>query len=154
MHTNFGDLSEKQVKVWAKDVWLTAKNNSFVNRFMGTDQNSMIQVIKDLTKTTKGEKAIIQLVGDLQEDGVIGDNESEGNEEAMQSHAQEINLDLISHSVINKGKLSDQGSVINFRRTGKDQLAYWLSDRLDELAMLTLAGNHQGMAQETVLHPR
>lgn len=140
MHTNFGDLSEKQVKVWAKDVWLTAKNNSFVNRFMGTDQNSMIQVIKDLTKTTKGEKAIIQLVGDLQEDGVIGDNESEGNEEAMQSHAQEINLDLISHSVINKGKLSDQGSVINFRRTGKDQLAYWLSDRLDELAMLTLAG--------------
>ncbi|WP_343629760.1 DUF4043 family protein [Comamonas aquatica] len=139
-YTEFGKLSEAQVKVWAKDLWLTAKHNSFVNRFMGTDQGSMIQVVKELTKTSKGDKAIIQLVGDLQEDGVVGDNESEGNEEAMQAHVQEIKLDMISHAVINKGKLSDQRSTINFRSTGKNSLAEWLSQRIDELAMLTAAG--------------
>lgn len=138
--TAFGDLSEAQVKVWAKDVWLHAKHNSFVHRFMGNDQNSMIQVIKELTKTSKGDKAIIQLVGDLQEDGVIGDDESEGNEEAMQNHAREINLDMISHSVINKGKMSDQRTTIGFRETAKDRLQNWLSQRIDELAMLTMAG--------------
>lgn len=139
-YTEFGKLSDAQVKVWAKDLWLTAKHNSFVNRFMGTDQNSMIQVVKELTKTSKGDKAIIQLVGDLQEDGVVGDNESEGNEEAMQAHVQEIKLDMISHAVINKGKLADQRSTINFRTTGKSGLAEWMSQRVDELAMLTAAG--------------
>lgn len=140
MQTNFAGLTPVQKLVWSRDVWRAARDQMFLKRFMGTSQGSMVQVIKELTKTEKGEQAIFQLVADLVEDGVIGDNEREGNEEAMQSHSQIISLDLMTHGVRNKGKLSDQKTVINFRETGRDNLAYWLADRCDQLAFLTMSG--------------
>ncbi|WP_182340944.1 N4-gp56 family major capsid protein [Comamonas koreensis] len=140
MQTNFAGLTPVQKLVWSRDVWRAARDQMFLKRFMGTTQGSMVQVIKELTKTEKGEQAIFQLVADLVEDGVIGDNEREGNEEAMQSHSQIISLDLMTHGVRNKGKLSDQKTVINFRETGRDNLAYWLADRCDQLAFLTMSG--------------
>lgn len=139
--TNFGALQSRQRIVWARDTWKTARDNMFLKRFTGRSSNAMIQVITELSKTQKGyEAAVIQLVADLVEDGVIGDNEREGYEEAMQSYDQEIRFDQMSHQVRNKGKLADQKSVIRFREQGKDKLAYWLSDRLDQLGMLALSG--------------
>jgi len=140
METNFAGLTPKQKLVWSRDVWSAARDEMFINRFIGTGENAVIQRIPELTKTEKGEQVIFQLVADLVEDGGIGDNEREGNEEAMQSYSQIINIDLINHGVKNKGKLSDQKSVINFREMGKSRLAYWLANRVDQLAFLTLSG--------------
>lgn len=80
------------------------------------------------------------LVADLVGDGVVGDNEREGMEEDMQSYEQIIGIDLISHGVKNKGKMSEQKTVVQFRKHGKDKLSYWLANRLDQLAFLTLSG--------------
>lgn len=138
--TNFAALTPQQKTVWSREVWNAARDQMFTRRFSGTGQNSMIEVIDELTKTEKGEQVLMQLVADLVEDGVIGDNEREGNEESMQSYAQTIEIDLLTHSVRNKGKLSDQKTVINFRKQGRDRLAYWLANRVDQLVFLTLAG--------------
>lgn len=140
MLTNFAALTPQQKIVWSRDVWKAARDQMFIKKFTGTSENNMIQRITELTKTEKGEQVLMHLVADLVEDGVIGDNEREGNEEAMQSYSQILNIDLISHGVRNKGKLSDQKTVINFRRMGKDRLAYWLANRVDQLAFLTLSG--------------
>nr|WP_314711023.1 N4-gp56 family major capsid protein [uncultured Comamonas sp.] len=140
MQTNFAGLTPQQKLVWSRDVWSAARDQMFIKRFMGRTQSAMIQVIKELTKTEKGDQAIIQLVADLVEDGTTGDNEREGNEEAMQSYSQIISLDLMTHSVRNQGKLSDQRTVINFREQGKDKLAHWLGNRVDQLAFLTMSG--------------
>ena len=140
MQTNFAGLTSQQKLVWSRDVWSAARDQMFIKRFMGRTQNAMIQVIKELTKTEKGDQALIQLVADLVEDGVIGDNEREGNEEAMQAYSQIISLDLMTHSVRNKGKLSDQRTVINFREQGKEKLSHWLGNRVDQLAFLTMSG--------------
>ena len=140
MLTNFAALTPKQKLVWSRDVWQAARDQMFIKRFLGTSENSMIQRITELTKTEKGDQCLIQLVADLVEDGVIGDNEREGNEEAMQAFSQIITLDLITHSVRNKGKLAEQRSVIKFRETGRDRLAYWLANRIDQLAFLSLSG--------------
>lgn len=139
-HTNFAALSSKQKIVWSRDVWSEARDKMFVKRFLGKSENSMIQRITDLTKTEKGERVLIQLVADLIEDGVIGDNEREGNEEAMQSYEQEITIDLLSHQVRNKGKLADQKTVIRFREQARNKLAYWLANRIDQLVFLMLSG--------------
>jgi N4-gp56 family major capsid protein len=40
----------------------------------------------------------------------------------------------------NEGRLADQKTVVNFRENSRDKLAYWISDRMDQLAFLTLAG--------------
>lgn len=138
--TNFAALTPQQKLVWSKETWSAARDQMFIKKFMGTDQNSMVQRITELTKTEKGEQCIMHLVADLVEDGVIGDNEREGNEEAMQSYSQIITIDLMTHSVRNKGKLADQKTVINFREMGRDRLAYWLANRIDQLAFLTMSG--------------
>lgn len=140
MLTNFAALTPQQKLVWSRDVWSAARDQMFVKRFLGTGQNAMIQRITELTKTEKGEQVIMHLVADLVQDGVIGDNEREGNEESMQSYSQIITIDQLTHSVRNKGKLADQKTVINFREMGKERLANWLATRTDQLAFLTLSG--------------
>jgi N4-gp56 family major capsid protein len=138
--TNFAALTPQQKLVWSRDVWKAARDQMFIKKFTGTGESSMIQRVTELTKTEKGEQCIIHLVADLVGDGVIGDNEREGNEEAMQSYSQIITIDQLSHSVRNKGKLAEQKTVIKFRETGKDRLAYWLANRVDQLAFLTMSG--------------
>ena len=140
MQTNFAALLPEQKLVWARDVWSAARDMMFTKRFVGKGQNAMIQLVTELTKTEKGEQCLMQLVADLIEDGVVGDNEREGNEEALSTYGQTISIDLLSHGVRNKGKMSDQKTVINFRQQGKDKLAYWLANRVDQLVFLTLSG--------------
>lgn len=140
METNFAALTPIQKVNWARETWSTARDQMFIKNFMGNGENNVIQRIKELTKTEKGEQCIFQLVADLVGDGVTGDNEREGNEEAMESHSQIITIDQISHGVKNKGKLADQKTVINFREQGRDKLSYWLANRCDQLAFLTLSG--------------
>ena len=138
--TNFAALTPKQKIVWSRDVWSAARDQMFTKRFVGKGEGAMIQRITELTKTEKGEKVLMQLVADLVEDGVTGDNQREGNEESMQSYSQEIGIDLISHQVRNKGKLAEQKTVIRFREQGRDKLAYWLANRIDQLVFLALSG--------------
>lgn len=138
--TNFAALTPQQKIVWSRDVWQAARDQMFVKRFMGTGDNAVIQRITELTKTEKGEQVLMHLVADLVEDGGIGDNEREGNEEEMKSYSQVLNIDLINHGVKNKGKLADQKTVINFREQGKSRLSYWLANRVDQLVFLTMSG--------------
>lgn len=140
METNFAALTPIQKVNWARETWSAARDQMFLKNFMGKGQNNVVQVIKELTKTEKGDQCLFQLVADLVGDGVAGDDEREGNEEAMQSHSQIITIDQISHGVKNKGKLADQRTVINFREQGRDKLAYWLANRCDQLALLTMSG--------------
>jgi len=138
--TNFAALTAQNKIVWSRELWQAAREMMFIKRFTGTGNGSVVQRITELTRTEKGDQVLMHLVADLTGDGVIGDNEREGFEEAMQSYSLAINIDLITHSVKNKGKLSDQKSVINFRSVARDALAYWLANRIDQLAFLTLSG--------------
>lgn len=138
--TNFAALDDDQKKWWSRDVWKQARNVMFTSRFMGTSQNSMIQRITGLTKTERGTEAIVPLVPDIVEDGVVGDNVLEGNEEAMKAVQDKVQIDQLRHAVGNTGRMADQKTVVNFRENAKDQLSYWLADRCDQLAFLTLAG--------------
>jgi N4-gp56 family major capsid protein len=140
METNFAGLTPIQKVNWARETWSAARDQMFIKNFMGKGENNVIQRITELSKTEKGEQCVFQLVADLVGDGVIGDNEREGNEEAMQSHSQIITIDQISHGVKNKGKMADQKTVINFREQGKDKLSFWLANRADQLAFLTMSG--------------
>lgn len=150
--TNFASLTTQQKLVWSRDIWKAARDQAFITKFTGTDENNVIQRITELTKTEKGEQAIMHLVADLVGDGQIGDNEREGNEEELKSYNDTISIDLITNSVRNKGKLAEQKTVIRFREQAKDKLAYWLANRIDQLAFLTLSGidyayNNDGSAR-------
>ena len=138
--TNFNALTDEQKTVWSRQVWKQARNLAFMTKFMGKGPNSMIQRITELTKSEKGTRAVITLVADLEEDGVAGDRQLEGNEEEIKAYDQVINIDQLRQANRHKGKLAEQKSVVTFREQSRDVLAYWLADRCDQLAFLTLSG--------------
>lgn len=140
MFTDFASNIGEQKQVWVRRLWMAARDQMFVTRFTGTDENAMIQIVTELTKTERGLQAVIQLVADLVGDGRANDDELEGFEEALINYDQVMTLGQIAHSVRSKGELSDQASVIDFRSTGFDRLKYWLANRCDQLALLTLSG--------------
>lgn len=140
MLTNFSALTTEQKTVWARDFWKAAREMSFINKFAGTGPNAMVQRVTELTKNEKGARAVLTLIADLVGDGVSGDSTLEGNEEAIKSYDKVIQIDQLRHANRHQGRMAEQKSVVTFRETSRDVLAYWMSDRMDQLAFLTLSG--------------
>ena len=138
--TNFSLLTTEQKTIWSMDLWKAARNYSFVNRFLGKGPNSVIQHITELKESEKGTRAVITLLADLVGDGVAGDRTLEDNEEAMKSYDQVIRVDMLRHAVRSEGRMAEQKSIVEFRGNSRDRLAYWMAERIDQLAFLTLAG--------------
>lgn len=138
--TNFAALTNEAKTAWSMDLWKHARNYSFMNQFTGTGPNSMIQRITELKKDEKGARAVITLLADLTGDGIAGDRTLEGNEESMQTSEITIRVDQLRHANRHQGRIADQKSIVNFRENSRDVLAYWLADRVDQMAFLTLGG--------------
>ena len=51
MQTNFAALTAAQKKVWSREVWEAARDQMFINKFLGTGEQAMIQRVTELTKT-------------------------------------------------------------------------------------------------------
>jgi hypothetical protein len=66
---NFAALTPEAKTVWSRTLWMQARDLSFMTRFTG-GTDSVVQRITDLTKTEKGERAIMHLLADLQDDGM------------------------------------------------------------------------------------
>ena len=145
MLTNFSLLTNNQKTVWSMELWKQARNYSFVNKFLGKGPNSIIQHITELKKSEKGARAVITLLADLVGDGVAGDRTLEGNEEGMQTFDQVIQIDQIRNANRMEGRMADQRSIVEFRGNSRNVLAYWLADRIDQMAFLTLSGVSYGM---------
>ena len=139
-NTNFAALTAEQYTVWSRDFWREARNKSFIMSFAGTSSESMIQRITELRSTKDGARAVITMVNDATGDGVVGDNEQQGNEEALRSTEAVIQLDQWRHAHKNTGRMSDQKSIVQFRSEAKDKLSYTAARVMDELAMLVLSG--------------
>jgi hypothetical protein len=139
-NTNFSLLTSEQKTVWSMDFWSQARNFSFTNKFLGKGSNALIQHITELKKSEKGNRAVITLTADMEGDGVVGDRRLKGNEEMLKSHDQVIRFDQMRNANHNEGRMADQKSIVNFREESRDKLAYWLADRMDQMAFLTLSG--------------
>lgn len=139
-NTNFGLLTNEQKTAWSMDFWKQARNYSFINKFLGKGSDSIIQHVTELKKTEKGTRAVITLVADMEGDGVVGDRTLKGNEEILKSYEQVIQFDQMRNANHTEGRMADQKTIVNFREHSKDKLAYWLADRMDQLAFLTMSG--------------
>lgn len=138
--TNFGALTQEQLTVWSRDFWREARNRSFIMSFAGDSAGSMIQRITELRKTNDGARAVITLINEATGDGVVGDNQLEGNEEALSAVDQVITIDQWRKAHRSKGEMAEQASVVQFRKEARDQLSYTAARVMDELAFLTMSG--------------
>lgn len=140
MLTNFAALTNEQKTVWSRDLWKMARNYSFINKFLGKSPNALVHHIDELTKTEKGARAVVTLIADMESDGVVGDRTLEGKEEALRVYDKVIRIDQMRNANRSHGRMADQKTIVNFRSNSRDVLAYWLAERLDQLAFLTLSG--------------
>jgi hypothetical protein len=76
--TDFGALQDARKRMWAVETWQAGRDQSFwfSNGFIGKnskDSGAIIQRVTELTETERGLECVMQLVQDLQGDGVVGD---------------------------------------------------------------------------------
>ncbi len=138
--TNFAALTTEQKTAWSMKFWRHMRNRSFVDKFAGESEDSVIQRITELRRDEKGARAVLTLIADSKGDGVAGDNQLEGNEEEIQSSDIVVTMDQLRHAHRHKGKMADQRSIVNFRGAAVNNLGYWMQDRINQMAMLSLAG--------------
>lgn len=138
--TNFAAQTPEEKLIWARLTWKAMRDKLFIKNIVGVGEGMPIQKVTELTKTESGDKCIFHLVNELVEDGSVGDDDREGREEAMTSSRQIITIDLLNHGVKEKGKMTEQKSVLKTREFARDRLSYWLANRVDQLAILTLSG--------------
>ena len=144
-NTDFGALSNAQKKVWAAETTQEGRDQSYwlANGFVGRNTSDMsrpVQRITEYTKTAGGDRCVMQLIGDLQNDGTPGDDKLEGNEESLVNDEEEIVLDQLRHGVKSKGEMSEQRTVIRFRAQAKGKLSFWIAEKTDEMLHLMAAG--------------
>jgi len=138
--TNFAAMQDHEYLAWARETWKQLRERSFIMQRVGTSSDSGIQKISELSSTPAGNKAIINLLHDLMEDGVVGDQTLEGNEESAKASQIDLVVDQVRHGITNTGRMSDQKGVLKIRNEAKDLLAYMMADRIDQMAFLTMAG--------------
>ena len=72
------------------------RENRF-KRYMGTDENSIIQLKEDLTKA-KGDKVTFAAVNKLSGAGVTGNTTLEGNEESLDTRSMAVTVAPLRHA--------------------------------------------------------
>lgn len=144
--TDFGKLSTLQITTYSADIWRNTREQTLLfgpQGFLGkgtSDATRPIHYVKDFTKTNSGTQAVMPLVQDLTGDGRVGDHIVEGYEEEMVAEALTIQIDQLRHGVESKGEMAELKTVVDFRKTASDNIKWWLTDKLDEVAILVLAG--------------
>jgi N4-gp56 family major capsid protein len=110
-----------------------------VMRFMGTDDNNVVKVNKDLMSQA-GDTETFGLIARLSGSGVTGDDELEGNEESMLSYSQSVAIDQIRNAVRLRGKLDAQKTVYDQIKSSREVLRIWMKEFIARQIFLKLGG--------------
>lgn len=131
------------VQRWSTSLAIEAAKMSYFSKFTGTDRTKSIIVTKTELSKAAGEKITIGLRQKLAADGIEGDNVIEGDavgEEALSFFNDYIFIDQRRKSTKSKGKMTEQRVPYVLRREGRDALAVWWSEAIDEDHFVYLSG--------------
>lgn len=120
--------SDLQVDVWQRKFFAEYVRTNRFARYMGTNENSIIQLVEDLTKE-RGDDVWLALVTELSGSGVTGDNTLEGNEEALSNYGCKITIDQLRNAVA-VGRMERKKAAIDLLKGAKMMLKLWAMDKL------------------------
>lgn len=138
--TEFGVNHPLAVKIWSKQLAAEAFRQTFIGKFIGEGEDSLIQEKVDLKKSA-GDRITMGLNVQLVGRGVQGDGTLEGNEEALQFYDDNLVVDQMRHATRSKGRMSEQRVPYDLRRVSRDRLADWMARRMDTAFFNQIAGN-------------
>ena len=130
------------VQRWSTSLAIEAAKKSYFSKFIGKGLNNVI-VLKDELHKGAGEKIIMGLRMKLTDVGIEGDAIIEGDahgEEALSFFNDSIFIDQLRKSTKSKGKMSEQRVPYNLRLEGREALATWWAETMDENCFCYLSG--------------
>ncbi|HEX7765424.1 MAG TPA: DUF4043 family protein, partial [Nitrospira sp.] len=122
--TSFATGDALAVKLWSKKVSVEALKQTWVYKFMGTDDNSVIQVFDD-TQKSAGDRIRIPLRRLLAGTGVSGDATLEGQEERITYYNDDVFINQLRHAVREGGRFSRQLVPFSVREHARLSLQDW-----------------------------
>lgn len=116
-----------RVQQWDDDFFTEYVRESRFKPYMGTDENSVIQVKEDLMKK-KGDRITYNLVNRLTNDGVEGSDTLEGNEEGLSQRAHLLTVNKIRNGV-RIAEMEEIKNAIDLRDAARSQLKVWIAEK-------------------------
>ena len=126
----FATGNAQTVKRWRARIWEELPKLIYWNKFMSTDENSVIVVFEDLEKQA-GDTIHYTMTRKLQGSGVIGDADLEQQEEVPQSFMDSIVINQKRNAVRLKGRMSERRTAWNQRKSAKNSLTTWMAETID-----------------------
>lgn len=142
METTLSTSNALTVKQWRDRAFAEYLAQLVMSKYMGTDENSVIQVAEDLMKK-KGDAITFSLVGALTGSGVQGDSTLEGNEERIPTYSQQVTVDMYRNATLIGGKMSEQRYPFEIRDQAKPRLNDWKA-QFDEDKIFAALGSIDG----------
>jgi N4-gp56 family major capsid protein len=134
----FGDV--KAAKKWSAKLAVDqVKKSYFEKKFVGTDENSIIQRKTEL-ETDAGDRISFDLSVQLRGETTEGDARLEGKEESLRFYTDEVIIDQTRKSVSAGGAMTRKRTVHNLRMTAKNRLSDYWARFMDEMMFIYLSG--------------
>ncbi|ALS63619.1 DUF4043 family protein [Pandoraea apista] len=121
---------------WDDQFFMEYVRDNRFKRYMGTDENSIIQLKDDLTRKS-GDRVTFANVRKLKGQGVTGNQVLEGNEEELDSRSMAVTVNPLRNAVI-VTDWDEQKSAIDLRNAGKMALKLWAMEKLRDATIAAL----------------
>ena len=140
----FGTNDPETVKHWSTmvDVRFEHGTSFKEGEAVGTEPGAAPILRKtDLESTkTKGDRVRVTTVDNFEGEGVVGDEIIVGKGEAVRDSNVDVVIDQIRHEAESGGNMSEKRTVIDFRKTGRGNLASWIRKKIDALRLVVMSG--------------
>lgn len=138
---NTTSIDALRPEIWEKQLFADVIDGLYFNEsgVMGEDENNIIQVKMDLVKQ-QGDTDTVGLTTKLTGNGVDGDSELEGNEEAVNAYSDSVLIDQKRFGIRLKGKLDEKKNAYDMRMDAKKKLTIRLQEFIERQIFLKLGG--------------
>ena len=134
----FGD--PKAQKKWSANLAVdTRKKSYFENRFIGVDDNNIIQRKTEL-ESDAGDTISFDLCVQMRNKPTYGDARLEGKEESLKFYTDQVIIDQVRHAASAGGKMSRKRTAYDMRMIAKNRLGDYFARLVDELFFMYLSG--------------
>lgn len=135
----FGD--PRAQKKWSANLAVDARKKSyFEGRFIGTDDNSVIQRKTEL-ESDAGDRISFDLCVQMRAKPTYGDGRLEGKEESLKFYTDEVAIDQVRHAASAGGKMSRKRTAHDMRTVAKNRLGDYFARLVDEIFFIYLSGS-------------
>ncbi len=138
--TNIPIGDPKAVKRWSGTLFLDMlKKAYFERKFIGDNQNAVIQKLTDL-ESAAGDTISFDVSVQLRGTPTYGDDRVEGKAENLRFFSDTISIDQMRKTVSSGGRMTRKRTTHNLRTIAKDRLSDYWAKYQDEAMFIYLSG--------------